>query len=115
MITEYDLDEAIAEMQGKRHPGADDCIKLAAFLTIKRELFGRSEQPQEVPAYSYASAPVQTVGKSDTVTYSGDSEFAQAVNGKNAGEMWAIMDELMTSIAVLYPPLYNAVMRKLQE
>ena len=115
MITEYDLDEAIAECQGERSPNANTCIKLAAFLTIKSELFGKNEQLKEGPAYSYAPAPVQTVGKSDTVTYSGDSEFARAVQGKDAGKMWAIVDELMTSIAVLYPPLYNAVLRKISE
>ena len=35
MITEMDLQEAIAECQGKRNPNADTCIKLAAFYIIK--------------------------------------------------------------------------------
>ena len=40
MITEKDLQEAIAEGQGQRNPNANTCIKLAAFLTIRKEMFG---------------------------------------------------------------------------
>ena len=39
MITEQDLQEAIAECQGERHPNANTCMKLAAFYTIKNELY----------------------------------------------------------------------------
>jgi hypothetical protein len=35
-----DLDTAIAECQGRRNPDAKTCIMLAAFYTIKREMFG---------------------------------------------------------------------------
>ena len=48
MITEKDLQEAIAECQGQRNPNASTCIKLAAFLTIQKELFGKSEQFESV-------------------------------------------------------------------
>ena len=39
MITEKDLQEAIAECQGERSPNASTCIKLAAFYTIKEHLY----------------------------------------------------------------------------
>ncbi len=42
MITEHDLQEAIAECQGKRNPDANTCIKLAAFYTIKEHLFPKN-------------------------------------------------------------------------
>ena len=43
MIREEDLQEAIAECQGQRNPNANTAIKLAAFYTIRRELFGEGK------------------------------------------------------------------------
>ena len=54
MITEKDLQEAIAECQGQRNPNANTCIKLAAFYTIRRELFGEEKDAGMLPGYSYA-------------------------------------------------------------
>lgn len=114
MITEQDLNAAIAECQGVREPNANTCKNLAAYLIIRNALYPHNTADTS-PAYSYAPAPVQAVEIHDTVTYSGDSEFARMVQGKDAGQMWAIIDELMTSIAVIYPPLYKAVLRKIEE
>ena len=58
LITEQDLKEAIAECQGQRNPTTNTCIKLAAFLTIQKEMFGNSEQPEAVQpfnSYSYSA------------------------------------------------------------
>lgn len=103
MITERDLDSAIAECKGKRNPDASTCIKLAAYYTIKRELFG-----EPIPAYSYAPAPVRS-----TVEIDGDSEFARAVDGKDQHAVLPVIDELMQTLKVIQPKLYNAVMDKL--
>ena len=56
MITEQDLREAIAECQGQRNPNANTCIKLAAFLTIQRELYGKEQEdePNVMPARAYS-------------------------------------------------------------
>ena len=102
MITQHDLQEAIAECKGERNPNANTCIKLAAFLTIQRELYGE----KELPSYSYDPPEIG---------YVSDTEFAQAIERKNADEVWAIMDELMTTLQVVEPRLYNAVMRKLND
>lgn len=105
MITEKDLQEAIAACKGEIHPNANTCIKLAAFYTIKNELF-----PTEAPAYSYAPPPVET---ETTIEYFSDSEFGQAVEGKRAADVWPVMDELMQAVQVLQPRLYESVLRKL--
>ena len=107
MITEQDLQEAIAECLGQRNPNASTCLKLAAFYTIKNEMFGKKSEP--TPAYSY-SGPVAEA----TVDYDGDSEFAGLIDGKNAYNMWSIMDELMNTLSVVEPKLYQAVLRKLK-
>lgn len=107
MITEHDLDAAIAECQGKRNPDANTCIKLAAFYTIKRELF-REEKNVEQPAYSYAPAPDRSVIEIDS-----DSVFARAIDGRNQYEILPVLDELMSTLKVIQPKLYNAVLDKL--
>lgn len=101
MITKQDLEEAIAECQGQRNPNASTCLKLAAFYTIRKELFGNSEAP--APMYSYAPPP----------TY-GDSDFLQEAEGKPVEAVMKIMDELMDSMQVLQPRIYESVMRKIR-
>ena len=113
MITEHDLMEAIAECQGERNPNANTCIKLAAFYTIKNELYGKPEQLERADyaqSYSYAPEPVDT-----HITYTSDTEFSEAIHGRRQEDVWPIMDELMSTIQVLMPRLYNGVMRRLQE
>lgn len=116
MITEKDLQEAIAECQGQRNPNANTCIKLAAFLTIQREMFGKDEQSEPLPAYSFASSPPEPVEKiqENIIGYHGDSEFLAAIEGKYADGIWPIMDELMESMQVLQPRIYDQVMRKVR-
>lgn len=104
MITEQDLREAIAECQGQRNPNANTAIKLAAFLTIQRELFG----DPETHGYSYASAPAETP------QYDSGSEFSDAIQQIDQYRAWEIMDELMTTLQAVNPRLYNGVMRKIE-
>ena len=120
MITEHDLLEAIAECQGERNPNANTCIKLAAFYTIKNELFGKPEQPDKPDeradfAYSYSRAAglAETVGH--LIDYDSDTEFGQVINGRDQGEVCTIMDEMMVVLKEMVPRMYNAVMRKLRE
>lgn len=103
MITKKDLDAAIAECQGKRNPDANTCIKLAAFYTIKREMYG-----EEPGSYSYAPAPNR-----NTIGFDSDSEFARAVDGREVNEVLPVMNELMDVLQILQPRLYSAVMAKL--
>ena len=104
MITKKDLDSAIAECQGKRNPDARTCIMLAAFLTIKRELFVEEKDD----GYSFAPAPVR-----NTIEINSDSEFARVIDGRNQDEVLPVMDELMETIKMIQPRLYDAVMLKL--
>lgn len=106
MITERDLQEAIAECNGERNPNANTCIKLAAFLTIQREMFGTKE---EIPQYSYSSAPP------GVVTYDSGTEFSNVIQNMDTYSLISIIDELMDALQVVNPRLYNGVMRKLVE
>ena len=107
MITEKDLQEAIAECQGTRNPNANTCIKLAAFLIIQEHMFG--SQKEELPQmYSFAAQPEQ-------VSYRSDTEFFKAIDGMTKDELLKITDELMTALQIVNPRLYASVMRKIAE
>lgn len=109
MITEKDLQEAIAECEGQRNPNANTCIKLAAFYTIQEHLFGKREEPS--PAYSFAPAPPSTVEDG----YESDTEFGRLVGRLDNYDMMAILDELMTALSVVQPRLYAGTIRKMEE
>lgn len=113
MITEKDLQEAIAECQGQRNPNANTCIKLAAYYTIQRELYGNHESPVEMPVYSRAEPPAEQ--PEEYVEYNSGSEFSQVIDGMTARDAWAIMDELMDILQATNPRLYAGVIQKLEE
>ena len=110
MITEKDLQEAIAECQGERNPNSQTCIKLASFYTIRDHLYPQDiEQPEPVPSYSFAS------NDDSLIEYEGQSEFFQQAYGKPQDEICKIVDELMVTLQIVNPALYAAVMRRVAE
>lgn len=116
MIRAEDLHDAIAECQGKRNPDASTCVKLAAYYIILDHINGKEttiSDPLPVPSYSFAADPEQSVEKA--IDYWSDTEFAQAIDGRKADEIWKIIDELMSVLQATNVRLYNGVMRKINE
>lgn len=112
MITKQDLLEAIAECQGTRSPNANTAIKLAAFYTILDHMEeDRQSADQATDRNSFAGYSFASPG---AVQFSGQSEFARAVNGKPQEDVWPVIDELMALVKSMNERLYNGVMRKLQ-
>ena len=119
MIKESELQEAIAYYQGKLDPNSNDVVKLAACLIVQDMMFGKTEHlsaPEEplrlIPSYSYAPPPenVET-----TIDYTSDTDFGRLIYGRNAAEIWPIIDELVSeAMQALNPRLYDAFMRKLK-
>lgn len=110
MITEQDLKQAIAECQGERNPNASTCIKLAAFFTIRNELFGKSEQLADPgQSYSFAAEPADT-----TIDYNSGTDFSMTIHGRDPDDIWPIMDELMSTLQIAVPRLYTETMNALQ-
>ena len=112
MITEKDLQEAIAECIGQRNPNANTAIKLAAFYTIKRELYGEDKEAVQLPSpagYSFAPAHEESL-----VNNPSDSEFARIIDGRPQKEIWPLMDEMMDTISMIHPNLYHAVLDRLR-
>ena len=102
MITEKDLQNAIAECQGERHPNANTCIKLAAYYTIYENLYPKQ-----------AENPVYQPVIDNVIGDYGDTEFYRAIKGKKSADIWAVMGELMDTIQFINPKLYDGVMRQL--
>ena len=108
MITVDDLKAAIAECEGERNPNANTCMKLSAYYILLRE-------KQGAPEYAYSASPAPESPVKETVEYYSDTEFAEAIEGKNAASVWAVIDELMTVLQAIKPGLYEGVLRKLRE
>ena len=113
MITEHDLQEAIAECQGVRNPDAKTCMMLAAFYTLQDKLYPKEQKLKSVDdmQYSYDASPEKT---EEVIRYESGTDFGEAIYGKNTNEILAIVDEAMDALSVLNPSLYKSIMRKIE-
>ena len=102
MITRRELDGAITECENAP-TSYQNCEKLATFYTIREHAFREKDTALE---YSYD--PPQGIGEF------GDSDFLQAVKGRDETEIWEILDELMDTVLITNPRLYQGVMRKIK-
>lgn len=103
MITEKELLKAIDECQ--REPiTSSKRGTLADLLIIYDHLFGEPINS----GYSYANEV-----EKPTITTTSDTEFLAAVNGKDTAKVLMVVDELMQTIQVLHPRIYDAVIDKL--
>ncbi|MBQ3988886.1 MAG: hypothetical protein II629_09025 [Ruminococcus sp.] len=118
MITLHDLDTAIAHCQGESNPNAETCKQLAAFYTIKQAMFGEETAagPTKAPAidsgYSGAANPAPQP-KNQKIFFDSGSEFAQAIDGKNAEQVLDVLDELLGVLQATKPRLYGYVLDQL--
>lgn len=109
MITERDLQEAIAECQGVKNPNANTCIKLASFYIIRDHLY--PQEGQELPQYSYDTEP--SMVNANAIRYYSETEFGQAVSGKDVEDIMTLMDEVMSVVQVINPKLYESIMERI--
>ena len=105
MITKQELLNAIAECQGVRNPNANTCIKLAAFYTILNNM----EDDDTSDRTEYKITTLQ-----DT-SYLGNSELSELVRMKGIHKVFPILEELMDTLLVLYPKLYQSVIEKIED
>ncbi len=108
MITEKDLQEAIAECQGQKDPNANTCIKLAAFLIIKDHMYPENSDNTYKTNYEYKYS------SGNRIHYTNDTEFSKLIDGMDSDFVWPIMDELMSTIQVLNKRLYESVIQKIK-
>ena len=97
MIQRKDLQDAITAVENDREC-MQNCYKLATLYTMYDHLY-----PDQPKAQNQCS-----------VEDFGDSEFLQAIKGKDPGNVWRLMDELMETVKILQPKLYDSVIRRLK-
>ena len=102
MISKNELLKAIQDCESQ--PSSySNCEKLAVFYSIYDKLYG----------YKTASPKSTT----ETVIYTGDknSEFLNLINGMKSDKIWPIIDELMQTLQIVNPRLYNGVINKIMD
>lgn len=102
MYTQAELQDAIDQLHEGKH-SIVNCEKLAAIYTVMDHLTPTNR------GYSFDSE----TKASQTIGYYGDSKFLQAVQGRNEAETWRLIDELMDTLSIINPRLYDSVMRRL--
>lgn len=121
MITEHDLQEAIAECLGQRNPTASTCIKLAAFYTIKQNMYPEPAAENADINFRHSEAGAGELDLSritptyDVINYDSGSDFSRVINGGSMARMLEVMDDTMNTLSVINPRLYNNIMKRLSE
>ena len=86
--------------------------KLANLYVIRDKMQGAESGERFVGYYSGAPAPV--TAEPATVGGYGDSEFLLAVAGMSPEKAWAVVDELMDTLALVNRKVYDSVLRKIK-
>ena len=107
MVTRQDLDEAIRECEGAPATYAV-CQKLAVLYTVRDYLYGGLSSRM-----SQSSDDGRK--RDDMIGDYGDSEFLRTVRGKAAADVWDILGELMETLQIINPRLYDGVLRRIDE
>lgn len=105
MLDQTEIDLEIAKWE-YLESSYENYAKLADLYTIRDHM--RQEQtPPDPTALLHAAAPA-------LVEQYGDSDFLQAVSGKDPSQAWEIMDDLMDTLHTVNPRAYDGVMRKIR-
>ena len=106
---EIDLEIARLEYGESSYPAY---AKLATLYTIKNQM---NKQIPDNRSYEQAYSAGPATEMSVDVGRYGDSEFLREVEGKDQEQVWGIMDDLMDTLRVANPRVYNGVMRKIRK
>ena len=100
MFSKNELLDAIEELEAA--PATfQNAEKLATFYLLYDHLYTRREPENRIETT-----------REVTIDRYGGSEFLEAISDKTAGEVWPIIDELMTTTRALHPKLYQAAIDK---
>lgn len=119
MITEQDLKEAIAELQGHRHPTSTDCQKLAAYYTILDHLADvtddeiRGAAAIKTESYNMSNANVPSSNKVSGYQFK-DKTLQDGLHGKSIDYICDFLDDLMQALEFLNPELYRFAIRRIK-
>lgn len=102
MFSKGELLDAIEELE--ESPATyQNAEKLATFYTLYDHLYIHKEPISRV----------ETVREILISNY-GDTEFYKAISDKNPEYVWSVMNELMSTVQVVHPRLYQATLEKIK-
>lgn len=103
MFSKNELLDAIDELE--MSPATyQNAEKLATFYSLYDHLYGEKLR-----------MPVAESSREVIIRTNGDSEFLQAISGKKSEDVWQVMDELMETVKMLQPRLYQATLERISE
>lgn len=100
MLDEREIDIEIAKWE-YLESSYDNYAKLANLYTIRDHV-----RTTDTPA-AYSAAPAERLG------VHGDSDFLRAIADKSPADILPVIDDLMDTLCVANPRVYNGVMRKI--
>ena len=103
MITLREVEEAICEMEAVPDANFETCRKLAVFYILRDYMGGT------LPFSGYSAAD----GPQEKIERHGETEFLEIVAGRDPSGVWSVLDELMSTLQITNPRLYDGVMRRL--
>ena len=112
MLDEAEIRKEIARLEYEES-SYPNYAKLANLYVIRDKMQGAENARDKFMGY-YSGAPAPVTAEPDTVGEYGDSEFLLAVAGKDPAKAWAIIDELMDTLALVNRKVYDSVMRKIK-
>lgn len=99
MLTKRELLNAIKELE-ESTPTYERCKKLVIYHILYDYMYGE---------------PKNEIREEKVVGSYGESEFMRAIEGKEMRDVMGVMDELMSTLNILNPKLYQGVLVKLAE
>lgn len=119
MITEFDLKEAIAEIQGRKNLTSTDCQKLAAYYTILDHLADVTDDEirgaAAIKTGSYNMSNAEAPANIKVIDYQfKDKTLQDGLHGKSIDYICDFLDDLMQALEYLNPELYRFAIRRLK-
>lgn len=103
MFSKNELLDAIDELE--MSPATyQNAEKLATFYSLYDHLYGDKSKMSAVES-----------SREVIIQSHGDSEFLRMISGKRSEDVWQVMDELMETIKMLQPRLYQATLERISE
>lgn len=115
MLDKAEIRAAIAKLEFEES-SYSNYAKLANLYVIRDKMREeeQGDKNQYMGHYSSNPAPARATVEPATVGEYGDSEFLLAVAGKDPAKAWAVIDELMDTLAMVNSKVYNSVMQKIK-
>jgi hypothetical protein len=101
MFSKIELLDAIDEME-EAPSTYQNCEKLATFYSLYDHLYGDKR-------------PMLETVRQTVVDSFGDSDFFKAVDGADAEKVFRVLNELMETVRLLQPKLYEATLTELRD